>query len=60
MINVDAKGNPYLMDGTQVNRLTLKALVSRNVLAPCGADLLGQGVAAYTISDALSAKGAES
>ena len=55
MINLDARGTPFLMDGTQVNRLTLKALKNKLALVPSGADLFGDGVAAYEISSEVSA-----
>ena len=49
-INVDAGGKAFMVDGTQVNQLTLQALVKKQVLLPCGKDLFGQGVTAYRIS----------
>ena len=54
-INVDAKGRAYLPDGTQVNQLTLRALVKRQVLIPAGTDLFGQGVTAYTMASEVKA-----
>lgn len=48
-INVDARGRAFLADGTQVNQLTLRALVKKRALAPCATDLFGQGVTAYTM-----------
>lgn len=55
-INVDASGKAYMVDGTQVNQLTLRALVKKGVLVPCGKDLFGEGVTAYSISsEALAA-----
>lgn len=49
-INVDARGRAFLADGTQVNQLTLRALVKKQTLVPCGTDLLGEGVTAYTMA----------
>ena len=49
-INVDASGRAFLVDGTQVNQLTLRALVKKGALVPCGKDLFGDGVTAYSIS----------
>ena len=46
-INVDASGKAYMADGTQVNQLTLRALVNREVLVPCERDLFGDRVTAY-------------
>lgn len=55
-INVDASGKAYMVDGTQVNQLTLRALVKKGALVPCGKDLFGEGVTAYGISsEALAA-----
>lgn len=39
-----------MVDGTQVNQLTLRALVKKGALVPCGKDLFGEGVTAYSIS----------
>lgn len=50
-INVDAAGRAFMVDGTQVNLLTLRALVKKQVLIPCGKDLFGEGVTAYRISE---------
>ena len=49
-INIDANGMAYMMDGTRVNRMTLRALLRKKTLAACGSDLFGDGVTAYTIS----------
>jgi len=49
-ISVDAVGKAFMVDGTQVNQLTLRALVKKQALIPCGKDLFGQGVTAYRIS----------
>lgn len=46
-INLDATGRAFMIDGTQVNALTVRALVKKGELEPCGSDLLGDGVAAY-------------
>lgn len=51
-INLDASGKAFLADGTQVNQLTLRALLKRQLLAPCGTDLFGSRVAAYEIAQA--------
>lgn len=48
-INIDATGRAYMADGTQVNQLTLRALIKKQVLSPCGKDLFGNGVTAYEI-----------
>lgn len=50
-INLDANGRAFMIDGTQINKLTLRALLKKQVLKPCGTDLLGDGVAAYKIQD---------
>ena len=50
-INVDASGRAYMVDGTQVNQLTLRALVKKRALTPCGEDLFGERVTAYRISE---------
>ena len=50
-INLDAQGNAFLADGTRVNQLTLRALVSREYLTPCGMDLFGKAVTAYEINE---------
>lgn len=50
-INVDVTGQAYMVDGTKVNQLTLRALEKKGALIPCGKDLFGQGVTAYTISE---------
>lgn len=49
-INLDAEGKAYMADGTQVNQLTLRALVKKGALSPCGTDLFGLGVTAYEIA----------
>ncbi len=54
-VNVDARGRAFLADGLQVNQLTLRALVNKQVLVPCGTDLFGEGVTAYTIADEVKA-----
>lgn len=36
-----------MADGTQVNALTLRALVKRHILVPCERDLFGDRVTAY-------------
>ncbi|AOY88612.1 hypothetical protein BKP64_10780 [Marinobacter salinus] len=50
-INVDASGQAFMVDGTKVNQLTLRALVKKQALVPCGTDLFGEGVTAYRISE---------
>jgi hypothetical protein len=50
-INLDAGGNAFMVDGTRVNQLTLRALVKKKALVPCGTDLFGEGVTAYRISE---------
>ena len=54
-INVDAAGRAYMVDGMQVNQLTLRALVNKQALTPCGKDLFGEGVTAYAIADEVKA-----
>lgn len=49
-INLDANGRAFMIDGTQINKLTLRALLKKQVLRACGTDLLGDGVAAYALS----------
>ena len=38
-----------MADGSQVHRLTLRALVRKGAMVPCGTDLFGEGVRAYEI-----------
>jgi hypothetical protein len=50
VVNIDAKGVPFLMDGTQINRLTLQALARKQVLIPFASDLFGLAATAYEIA----------
>lgn len=54
-INIDASGRAYMADGTQVNQLTLRALIKKQALSPCGKDLFGNGVTAYAVNQEVQA-----
>lgn len=50
IINIDSSGRAFMADGTQVNQLTLRALVKKELLRPAGMDLFGNSITAYQIS----------